>query len=48
MYHTYSAYSRGLDALWNMWQWLDRSPLGRNEGDESWFRRHDLYEGSYD
>jgi predicted dithiol-disulfide oxidoreductase (DUF899 family) len=48
VYHTYSAYSRGLDALWNMWQWLDRSPLGRNEGDESWFRRHDLYEGSYD
>jgi predicted dithiol-disulfide oxidoreductase (DUF899 family) len=43
-YHTYSAYSRGLDALWNMWQWLDRAPLGRNEGDLSWFRRHDQYE----
>ncbi len=25
VYHTYSAYARGLDALWNMWQWLDRS-----------------------
>jgi predicted dithiol-disulfide oxidoreductase (DUF899 family) len=47
VYHTYSAYSRGLDALWNMWQWLDRAPLGRNEGDFSWFRRHDQYEGSY-
>ena len=47
VYHTYSAYSRGLDALWNMWQWLDRSPVGRNEGDLSWFRRHDQYEGSY-
>jgi predicted dithiol-disulfide oxidoreductase (DUF899 family) len=43
VYHTYSAYARGLDALWNMWQWLDRVPLGRNEGDMSWFRRHDQY-----
>jgi predicted dithiol-disulfide oxidoreductase (DUF899 family) len=47
VYHTYSAYARGLDALWNMWQWLDRSPLGRREGDLSWFRRHDQYEASY-
>jgi predicted dithiol-disulfide oxidoreductase (DUF899 family) len=47
VFHTYSAYTRGLDALWNMWQWLDRAPLGRNEGDQSWFRRHDQYEASY-
>ena len=47
VYHTYSAYSRGVDALWGMWQWLDRAPLGRNEGDQSWFRRHDQYEASY-
>jgi predicted dithiol-disulfide oxidoreductase (DUF899 family) len=47
VYHTYSAYARGLDALWGMWQWLDRAPLGRNEGDNSWFRRHDTYEASY-
>src|SRR4051812_47120786 len=40
VFHTYSAYSRGVDAMWNMWQWLDRAPLGRNEGDFSWFRRH--------
>ena len=46
VYHTYSAYARGVDALWNMWQWLDRAPLGRNEGDLSWFRRHDQYEAS--
>jgi predicted dithiol-disulfide oxidoreductase (DUF899 family) len=46
VYHTYSAYSRGLDALWNMWHWLDRAPLGRNEGDMSWFHRHDQYEDS--
>ena len=47
VYHTYSAYARGNDALWNMWQWLDRAPLGRNEGDVSWFHRHDEYEASY-
>jgi predicted dithiol-disulfide oxidoreductase (DUF899 family) len=47
VYHTYSAYARGLDALWNMWQWLDRTPTGRNEGDYSCFRRHDTYEHSY-
>jgi predicted dithiol-disulfide oxidoreductase (DUF899 family) len=44
VYHTYSAYSRGFDSLWPMWQWLDRAPLGRNEGDMSWFRRHDRYD----
>jgi predicted dithiol-disulfide oxidoreductase (DUF899 family) len=32
VYHTYSAYARGTDALWGMWQWLDRAPAGRNEG----------------
>jgi predicted dithiol-disulfide oxidoreductase (DUF899 family) len=47
VYHTSSAYSRGVDALWNMWQWLDRTPFGRSEGDLSWFRRHDQYEASY-
>ena len=26
---------------------LDRAPLGRNEGEVSWFRRHDKYEASY-
>ncbi len=47
VFHTYSAFTRGVDALWPMWQWLDRAPLGRNEGDSSWFRRHDQYEHSY-
>jgi predicted dithiol-disulfide oxidoreductase (DUF899 family) len=46
VFHTYSAYARGLDALWPMWQWLDRAPLGRNEGDYSWFRRRDTYESA--
>jgi predicted dithiol-disulfide oxidoreductase (DUF899 family) len=45
IYHTYSAYARGLDGLWNMYQWLDRAPKGRNEGDEFWIRRHDEYQG---
>ena len=43
VYHTYSAYARGLDGLWGMYQWLDRAPLGRNENG-MWWRRHDEYE----
>jgi predicted dithiol-disulfide oxidoreductase (DUF899 family) len=31
VYHTYSAYARGLDGLWGAYQWLDRAPKGRNE-----------------
>ena len=42
IYHTYSTYARGLDALWGMYQWLDRAPNGRNETGP-WFRRHDEY-----
>jgi predicted dithiol-disulfide oxidoreductase (DUF899 family) len=42
VYHTYSTYSRGLDALWGMYQWLDRAPKGRNETGV-WWRRHDEY-----
>ena len=53
VYHTYSAYTRGLDGLWAMYQWLDRAPEGRNEtmvrgfGDlraAVWYRRHDEYD----
>src|SRR5205085_8650918 len=48
VYHTYSAYARGLDALWGMYQWLDRGPRGRNEDRSAddplnFFRRHDEY-----
>ena len=42
VYHTYSAYARGLDGLWGAYQWLDRAPLGRNEAG-IWWRRHDEY-----
>jgi predicted dithiol-disulfide oxidoreductase (DUF899 family) len=53
VYHTYSTYTRGLDGLWGMYQWLDRAPRGRNEtmvrgfGDlrgSGWYRRHDEYD----
>src|SRR2546427_4973582 len=40
VYHSYSAYERGIDGLWGMYQWLDRAPLGRNETG-FWWRRHD-------
>jgi predicted dithiol-disulfide oxidoreductase (DUF899 family) len=43
VYHTYSTYSRGVDGLWGMYQWLDRAPLGRNESGV-WWRRHDEYQ----
>jgi predicted dithiol-disulfide oxidoreductase (DUF899 family) len=42
VYHTYSAYARGVDAMWGMYQWLDRAPKGRNETG-LWFRRRDEY-----
>ena len=42
IYHAYSAYARGLDVVWGMYQWLDRAPKGRNE-QGVWFRRHDEY-----
>ena len=43
VYHTYSTYARGLDGLWGMYQWLDRTPKGRNE-EGVWWRHHDSYE----
>jgi predicted dithiol-disulfide oxidoreductase (DUF899 family) len=42
VYHTYSTYSRGVDGIWGMYQWLDRAPRGRNETGP-WWRRHDEY-----
>lgn len=43
IYHTYSAYARGLDAVWGMYQWLDRAPKGRNET-APWWKHHDRYD----
>jgi predicted dithiol-disulfide oxidoreductase (DUF899 family) len=42
VYHTYSSYARGVDGTWGMYQWLDRTPKGRNEQDV-WWRHHDKY-----
>jgi predicted dithiol-disulfide oxidoreductase (DUF899 family) len=41
--HTYSAYARGLDAIWGVYQWLDRAPKGRRD-EHYWHRRRDEYE----
>ena len=46
VYHSYSAYSRGVDSLWGMYQWLDRAPKGRNEDGDLWWRRRDEYGGN--
>lgn len=42
VYHSYSSYSRGTDAIWGMYAWLDRAPKGRNESG-MWPRRRDEY-----
>ena len=43
VYHTYSTYARGLDAMWGAYQWLDRASKGRNESGY-WWRHHDQYD----
>ena len=45
IFHTYSAYSRGLDLVNTAYNYLDLVPKGRDEGDDgpSWVRRHDEY-----
>jgi predicted dithiol-disulfide oxidoreductase (DUF899 family) len=46
VFHTYSVYQRGLDACLNMYNFLDMTPLGRQEeGDrvQGWIRHHDKY-----
>jgi predicted dithiol-disulfide oxidoreductase (DUF899 family) len=47
VFHTYSAYARGLDMVNVAYHYLDLVPKGRDEGDSglSWVRRHDEYEG---
>ncbi len=48
VFHTYSAYSRGLDMLNGAYHFLDLTPLGRQEEglpwSMAWLRRHDSYE----
>lgn len=47
IFHTYSTYSRGLEALIGTYTLLDLVPKGRDEDPEStmdWVRHHDRYE----
>ena len=45
VFHTYSTYQRGLDAFMNTYNFLDLTPLGRQEDDGimRWVRHHDKY-----
>ncbi len=47
IFHTYSTYQRGLDLLLNTYNYLDLTPLGRQEDQEpyamAWVRHHDGY-----
>jgi predicted dithiol-disulfide oxidoreductase (DUF899 family) len=48
IYHTYSAYARGLDMLVGAYNYLDLAPKGRDENSlpwtMAWVRHHDRYE----
>jgi len=46
IFHTYSTYHRGVELLMGALNWLDLTPLGRNEGDGimNWVKLHDEYE----
>ena len=45
IFHTYSAYARGLEPIVGSLMILDRAPLGRNEDSTMNFvRRHDEYD----
>jgi len=47
VYHTYSTYGRGGDILLAAHNWLDMTPLGRNEVEiMDWVRHHDRYESA--
>ena len=46
VFHTYSTYTRGLDLFLNTYNFLDLTPLGRQEEGErvqGWIRHHDRY-----
>ena len=50
VFHSYSTYGRGLDLLIGTYNYLDLTPLGRQEAElpqgMSWVRRHDEYEAT--
>jgi predicted dithiol-disulfide oxidoreductase (DUF899 family) len=43
VYHTYSTYDRGTEALNATWQLLDRTPRGRGENFDGWPCKRDEY-----
>ena len=45
LFHTYSTYQRGIDPFLNTYNFLDLTPLGRQEEDgiQQWIRYHDEY-----
>ena len=48
VFHTYSSYQRGTDLFLNTYNFLDLTPLGRQEENEKmfdWLRHHDRYSG---
>ncbi|MGA8153427.1 MAG: thioredoxin family protein [Terriglobales bacterium] len=51
VFHTYSAYARGLDILLGAYNFLDLVPKGRDEDglafSMSWVRHHDRYDAGY-
>ena len=51
IFHTYSTYARGLDALVGTYQFLDLVPKGRDEAglafSMAWVRHHDKYGDDY-
>lgn len=48
IFHTYSTYARGTEALLTAYNILDLTPKGRNEPSNlgNWVKRHDEYEGA--
>ena len=46
VYHTYSTYDRGTEALNATWQLLDRAPKGRGNDFEEWPRKRDEYDAA--
>ena len=44
VFHTYSTYARGLDPLLGTYRLLELTPLGRQDGNGSDWKRHDEYD----
>jgi predicted dithiol-disulfide oxidoreductase (DUF899 family) len=51
VFHTYSCYERGVEAINGAYHWLDLMPKGRDEEGltftQAWARHHDRYDGDY-